>query len=90
MGTVCLFSFFLFLFPFFSFRALYFELISWKRVRMLSSGMPAVTFRSGELRLYFRDAILSLIHCNKCHCKAGEGELAFINIRQFWSPSGGR
>ena len=36
-----------FLFPFLSFRALYFKLISWQRVRMLSSGMPAVTFRSG-------------------------------------------
>jgi len=44
----------------------------------------------GEPRVYFRDAIASLIHCNKCHCKAGEGELAFINIPQFWSPSGGR
>lgn len=80
-----------FLFPFLSFCALYFKLISWKCVRMLSSGMPAVIFQSGrEPRVYLRDAILSLIHCNKCHCKAGEGELAFINIRQFWSPSGGR
>lgn len=78
-------------FSLFLFWALYLELISWERVRALSSGMPAVTFRSrGEPRVYFQDAILSLIHCNKCHCKAGEGELAFINILQFWSPSGGR
>ena len=44
----------------------------------------------GGARVYLRDAILSLIHCNKCHCKAAEGELAFINILQFCSPSGGR
>lgn len=84
---VCFLSF---SFPFLSFLALYFELISWKRMRVLSSGVPAVTFRLGEPRAYFQDAILNLIHCNKCHCKAGEGELVFINILQFWSPSGGR
>lgn len=40
-------------FSFLSFWALYFKLISWKRVRVLSSGVPAVTFRSGEPRVYF-------------------------------------
>lgn len=87
------------LFVFFLFPSLSFFLSSLLRITFRETCVNASQWHAschfsiragGEPRVYLQDAILSLIHCNKCHCKAGEAELAFINILQFWSPSGGR
>lgn len=74
------------LFVFFLFPSLSFFLSSLLRINFRETRANVFQWHASchfSIRVggvYLQDAVLSSIHCNKCHCKAGEAELAFINI----------